>query len=341
MAKTQITIPIFVAHQGCPHQCAFCNQYKTSGYRAMPTPEGIQTTVERYRKHMLPGITRVELAFFGGSFTGIDPATQESLLHTALSLKQASLIDGIRLSTRPDYIDISTLERLVRYKVDTVELGIQSFHDEILLLSERGHTVQDSLQAINSLKEYGFNVIIQLMPGLPADSHEKSLQSARAAISLEPAGIRIYPTVVVKHTKLHTLYEQKQYAPLSLDQAVATCKEIYHACCSSRIPVIRMGIHPLKQDELHNIVAGPYHPAFGFKVKSRLKRDRMEAVLRSYLKDNPSPAHRVLHLVLPDTNKEEYIGSKKENITYLQDRFSFTCHYTISDKISEITVYSA
>lgn len=319
MAKSQVTIPIFIPHSGCPHMCIFCNQWSATGTEKQADADFINSQVDRYLSGIPESVKHIEIAFFGGSFTAIPIKKQEELLEAANIHLQRKTIQGIRLSTRPDYIDNNILGFLKKYGVTTIELGVQSFDDTVLHASNRGHTAQDSHEAIGLIEKSGFNIIIQLMPGLPGDTKIKSIQSAEIASSLSPSGARIYPAVVIKNTGLEKLYLDKSYSPLSMEEAVETCKEMHIIFDNKNIPVIRIGLHPFSGEELKNIIAGPYHPSFGFFVKSRIKRDNTCRWILDYIKKNGVPA--TLDLAFPEKEREEYIGYKKENIEFFKNEF--------------------
>ncbi len=296
----------------------------------------IQKKILKYSKSIPETIKQIEVAFFGGSFTGIAKKLQKKLLSAVQPYIKSGLIKNIRLSTRPDYIDSEKLELLKNYNVKTIELGVQSFNEDVLLNAQRGHNAEDVYRAIEMIREYNFDLVIQLMPGLPGDNDQISLKNATISANLKPAGVRIYPTVILKDTLLEKLYYEKKYTPLSLEQAVHRSSLMLKIFNEKNIPVIRMGLHPIKVEELSSIIAGPYHTAFGFLVKARLKRNLLEAKIKNYLKNNQC---NILHILIPDKNKEEYIGLRKESIKYLQNLFTnIKLLYTFSDK-ANIEIY--
>ena len=150
--KKQYIIPIFVPHLGCPNDCIFCNQKSISGERKMITKEDIQKTIDFYLENIKDKDAKKEVAFFGGSFTGIEVSKQEEFLETAFEYIKQGKIDSIRISTRPDYIDREILKRLKKYKVETIELGVQSASDYILKQSNRGE-VAINIRKINKAIE--------------------------------------------------------------------------------------------------------------------------------------------------------------------------------------------
>jgi len=321
MSKKRITIPVFIPHSGCPHCCVFCNQWRVTGVSEKITAETVHKIIAEYLSSLPETVIKIEIAFFGGSFTAIPVDEQIQYFSAVNSYIESGIIDSIRVSTRPDYIDERKLELLKKNHVETVELGVQSFSDEVLDASGRGHSAEQVTRAVSLLKEYGFRVGIQLMPGLPADTYERSIQSALKTVELSPDDIRIYPALVLKDTALEKLFNENKFTPLSLEEAVDLCSVMYGMFFENGLNVIRMGLHPMDLSG-GNVVAGPYHEALGFMIKSRYRRGILENIIRDWMKihrDNGS-----LTLLLPDKMKEEFIGMKRDNIIFLRDKFNLT-----------------
>ncbi len=321
MAKRHITIPIFIPNLGCPHRCIYCDQRATSGASAIPDGNAIDGKIRSCLSTAPKSVARIEAAFFGGNFTGLPARLQEEFLEKASGYVRTGDIHGIRLSTRPDCISPRGLDLLGRYGVETIELGVQSLCDRVLAQSLRGHTAEDVYRAVALIREHGMRVVLQLMAGLPGDTGRESLLTARAAAELAPDGVRIFPAVVLKHTGLAELYTRGAYRPLGLEEAVTLCTEMFLAFESRGIPVIRMGLHPLGPMEERNVLAGPYHPSFGFLVRSRARRDVMEEKVADFLGSRGAAHDGRISIRLPEKNKEEYLGHKKENIAFLAGRF--------------------
>jgi radical SAM enzyme (TIGR01210 family) len=320
MPKKRITIPVFIPHSGCPHYCVFCNQWRVTGVSVNNSSETVNKTITRYLSAIPESVERVELAFFGGSFTAIPFDEQVELLSSVIPYIQEGVIDSLRISTRPDYIDKYRLELLKKFSVKTVELGVQSFSNDVLHASGRGHNSEQVIEAVSLLKEYGFRVGIQLMPGLPLDTYETSIQSALKTVELLPEDVRIYPAVVLKDTMLEKMFFNKQYTPLSIEEAVELCSVMYGLFNENGINIIRMGLHPMELNSC-NVVAGPYHEALGFMIKSRYRRRILEEIVRTGIER--SEIKNNLSLLIPQKMKEEFIGMKKENISYLKNKFLF------------------
>jgi len=318
MAKKRITIPLFIPHSGCPHCCVFCNQWRVTGVSEKITTGTVHKTIERYLSAIPENVNKIEIAFFGGSFTAIPLDEQIEYLLSVQSYIDRGIIDSVRISTRPDYIDKNILNVLKKYHVETVELGVQSFSDDVLNASGRGHNAEHVILAVSLLKEYGFRIGIQLMPGLPSDNYERSIESAVKTIEMSPDDVRIYPAVVLKDTAMEKLYNEKKFMPLSLEEAVDLCSEMYGMFIEKGINVIRMGLHPMDLSG-GNVVAGPYHEALGFMIKSRYKLGILENIIKEGLKSNPGRNN--LSIIIPYKMKEEFIGMKKKNIYYLKDKF--------------------
>ncbi len=272
-------ISFFIPHAGCRHQCVFCNQNKITGQVEPVDASAIPGRIHDYLKtssHQTP----TQVAFFGGSFTALPMEMQTSYLESVQPFLGSGQIEAIRISTRPDCISRAVLELLRKYGVVAVELGVQSMDDQVLTRSGRGHTSQDSIDAVALLKSYGFSVGLQLMPGLPGDSADRFQSTIAEAIGLRPDTVRMYPALVIEGTPLAELYRAGRYTPLTLDEAVALCRDAFMQFECAGIKVIRMGLQPtIALDHRGTIVAGPYHAAFGQLVKSSVFLNRMRALL--------------------------------------------------------------
>jgi len=268
-----LIVPFFISHQGCPHQCVFCNQVKISGSTGeFPLPGEITGKISEYRR---TGRRKaVEVAFFGGSFTCLPATVQKQLLLPVQPLIAAGEVSAIRVSTRPDAVDNEVAEFLRVMGVSAVELGVQSLSNDVLAHSGRGHTSEDVAGACSVLREKALRVGLQLMPGLPGDSMMRSVDSLAGALALKPDFLRIYPTVVIAGTQLERLYQRGAYKPLELSEAVDWCKVMLRMACKAGVPVIRLGLQPTGELESPGVViAGPYHPAFRQLVEGELFYD--------------------------------------------------------------------
>lgn len=275
-------IPVFIPELACPFQCAFCNQRKISGHIAIPDKEEILKIIKS-RLDTFPKEEKiVEIAFFGGSFTGLPLQQQQYFLQIAQPFLNEGKIQGIRLSTRPDYINQKVLDLLKRYGVTTIELGAQSFNNDVLKASFRGHTAKQTEEASKMILKHGFQLGLQMMIGLPEDTLEKALFTAKRIAELGASSTRIYPTVVIKDTALHHWYRHGKYKPLSLEQAVEWTKPLLLFFEEKKVRVIRTGLHPSESltngDEL---VAGPFHPSFKELVMTEIWNDLLKSVKTS------------------------------------------------------------
>ncbi len=314
--RKHVNIPIFISHAGCPNDCVFCNQRKITAKATAMTLQEVSEQVNTYTSTLEEG-TEIELAFFGGSFTGIATELQESYLKLAYEYKRAGRIHAIRLSTRPDYISRDILERLKRFEVDIIELGVQSLVKEVLEASNRGHQVSEVYQSVALIKAYGFQLGIQLMVGLPEDTKERSVLSSKLAALLKPDFVRIYPTLVIRETELASLCLHEKYHPLTIEEAVDWTKEMYQVFLNSQIPVIRMGLQPTDLiTEGKEVLYGPFHPAFRQLVESAYFLEHMKASL-SELTPVPVSNQDILFLCNPK-DLSQVIGHKRRNILELK-----------------------
>lgn len=328
-------IPIFVPHLGCPNDCVFCNQKSISGQQKMITKEEIKNTIDFYLENIKDKQAKKEVAFFGGSFTGIDVEKQEEFLQTAYQYTKNGKIDSIRISTRPDYINKAILKRLKKYRVKTIELGVQSANDYVLKQSRRNHTFEDVKKASKLIRRYRFNLGHQMMIGLPESTKIDEINTAKELIKLKPQMVRIYPVLVIKNTKLEKDYLDKKYKPLTVVQAIEICKEIVPMFMKKKIEIIRIGLQ--NTDEITDpsikgseVVAGPYHPAFRQLVESSLWYDNIV----ERIKELNVKVKKVQITVNPkDVNN--VVGHKRENIDMLKDMYELDLIVKQDEKIKK------
>lgn len=328
-------IPIFIPELGCPHRCVFCNQCRISGKQRVPELWEVGNVIERHLATIPLENSHIEIGFFGGNFTGINRNLQEQYLSIAsrfLSLTphlsppaspfQTELpssidrIKGIRISTRPDYIDEEQLALLKEHGVSTIELGAQSMDDEVLMRSGRGHTVADTERASIMILRNGFRLGLQMMLGLPGDTFRKSVHTARRIIALGADNTRIYPTLVIRDTELAALYENGEYKPLSLAEAVQWSVEIFTLFEKAGISILRIGLHPSEGlISGRDLVAGPYHASFRELVATEIWKRAFRELL------NVDSAGRVSIHVAPDQYNVA-VGYRAGNQKLLLEKFS-------------------
>ena len=314
MSARACILPIFVPHQGCPHTCVFCNQRHISGETDIVSADTVKHAI--MKAALPPNGAKRQLAFYGGSFTAIPVERQQELLGAAKEAVDAGRIDSVRLSTRPDAVNTAVLERLRAYGVETIELGAQSMNDEVLRLSGRGHTAADVERAARLIRENGFELILQMMTGLPGDTPKRATDTAKKLIALQPGGVRIYPTVIVKDTALYELWNAGLYREHTVEDAVEVCAGILPLFEQAGIPVIRLGLNPTEELSGGEAVAGAYHPALGELVKSRILLNRARELLRG------TEAGRSVVIGVPASKRSQMIGQKRENIRKLCAEFS-------------------
>lgn len=319
--KKEYIIPIFVPNLGCPMECTFCSQEKITGKQTNVTAKDVKETIEYYLKNFKDDSKYVEVAFFGGSFTGIDTKVQKELLEAANEYILSGKVNSIRISTRPDYINKEILKMLKKYKVKTIELGVQSSNDYILSKSKRGHNFEAVKKASKLIRRYMFKLGHQMMVGMPESTELDEINTAKDLIKLKPKMVRIYPVLVIKGTELANEYKEGEYTPLTIDQAVERCKEIIYMFRKKRIDVIRVGLQ--NTDEITDpskdkseVIAGPYHPAFRQLVDDSMWYDSIaEKIKKINMK-----VKKVEIEVNPEFTSN-IIGHKKENMKKLKEMY--------------------
>ena len=308
--------------------CSFCDQFKITGRLAQPKEKDIDEAIENSKIKKLnseklnseklnteklntenlkinEGKVFREIAFFGGSFTAIEKNYMENLLACAYKHIKLGEIDGIRISTRPDCIDDDILETLKFYGVTSIELGAQSMVDKVLFFNNRGHSAEDVVKASRLIKKYGFELGLQMMTGLYMSSFEDDLFTAREFIKLSPNTVRIYPTLIMKGTKLEYFYEKGDYNPMGLDCAVELCAKLLCLFNSNNINVIRLGLHS-SEGINKNLVAGPWHPAFRELCESKILVNRCIDLIKKLNYENIP-----ISITVPPRDVSKIIGQKK------------------------------
>lgn len=323
-------IPVFVPHLACPNDCVFCNQRRISG-----TTEPIKDVygfLSGAASELDPRFTSADIAFFGGSFTGIGESEMRRYLGAAKRVRDENpRITGIRLSTRPDYISSEILEILKEYGVTDIEIGAQSFCADVLLLSRRGHSPYDIRRASELIKKHGFSLVLQLMTGLPGDTLEKSLYTACEAATLKPGAVRIYPCVVVKDTALADMTAAGTYTPLTVEEAVLRASRMAEIILDAGIRILRIGLHSSDLVSSGSVIAGGFHPALGEMVISRLYLSEAERQLREKAPESGKTV--IAEVGRGCTSKMN--GQKRSNIIYLENKYGIKIKTTETDALPE------
>jgi histone acetyltransferase (RNA polymerase elongator complex component) len=276
LERKHFTIPLFFPQLACPFQCVFCNQEKITSRGHIPDEREVKETIENHLATFPEGDKYLEVGFFGGTFTGMPLQEQEKVLKITLPYREKGIIKGIRLSTRPDYISVEALNLLKKYGVTTIELGAQSMDDEVLTCSARGHTAEDTEVASRMILDHGFRLGLQMMIGLPGDKKDKDIYTARRIIELGALETRIYPTLIVKGTKLEEWYEKGEYQPLTLEEAVNRLKEILPLFEEAGVEVTRVGLLSSRGFLKEDFLAGPYHPSIRELAMTEVWWDRLK-----------------------------------------------------------------
>lgn len=322
LSKKNYIIPVFVPHFGCKNDCVFCNQRKITGFVDRLDSIEYVGHIEDYLKTIGdPQDKHIEIAFFGGSFTGLDISIQMEYLEIAKKYKDEGKIDSIRLSTRPDYIDKEILDFLKSFGVDIIELGVQSLDEEVLKISKRGHDRKDVEKASELIKDNGFVLGIQIMVGLPGDNEEKYKKTVESVINLKPNIVRIYPVLVIKKTELENMYKSGEYTPVSLNSAIKLSAYGDKKFYLNGIKVIRIGLQATKNiSKDFDLIAGPFHPSFRQYVDNY-------HFLRSFMKilDELKEIKKEIRIRINPRDLSNAIGLNKVNKQLITEKYGEVC----------------
>ena len=321
------TIPIFIPHVGCKNECVFCNQRKISGQQKIVSASDVRNQInDALCKYKKDG-KKVEVAFFGGSFTGIEEKQQIEYLEIVKEFINKNLVSSIRISTRPDYINENILALLKKYNVEIIELGVQSMDDEVLTLSKRGHTKEDVVKASILIKENGFVLGHQLMCGLPGSTYEKEKNTVLESLNLKPDIIRIYPVYVLEDSELYNMYETKKYKALELEDAINRATMMYKECIKRGVNVIRVGLQTTEEISVKNSkIIGPVCDNYRERILSKIMleyiEDKMEKrrIGNKIDRNKENKTTTILKLIVPSNQVNYVVGNNRCNKKYLEEK---------------------
>ena len=312
-----INIPIFIPHMGCPNMCVFCNQRSISGKLCFDMAR-VKNDIEETLSTVSCEDT-CEIAFFGGSFTGIDRGLMIELLTLAQGYVDSGRVQSIRLSTRPDYISDEILTILSSYSVGTIELGLQSMDDTVLLATKRGHTAEQAVRACRMIKKAGFSLIGQMMIGLPHSSVDKEIETAKKICELGADGARIYPTVVFYETELCEMMERGEYVALSNEEAVERTKEALRVFVENDVPCIRVGLCAGENlSDASHVAGGANHSAIGEMAMSAIYLDKICETLDGISEKNDVQS---VTIYCPRGETSKVVGQKRRNIEKIYEKY--------------------
>lgn len=311
-------IPIFLPELACPYRCVYCNQFSITGNDDIVKPEDVKNIIDSHLASFKEENRFVEVAFFGGNFTGLPVKMQNDYLEVVQPYLDKNLVHGIRCSTRPDYISLQRVKEIKHLGMRNIELGAQSTNDEVLKHCKRGHTYNDIVEASQIILSEGITLGLQMMIGLPYDSEEKDFQTARDIVNLGAKETRIYPCIVVKDTELETLYRNGDYKALSINEAVSRSSKLYSYFIENQVKVLRIGLHQSDELDKEGYVAGPYHKNFAEMVFSHIWKEKFENLKIS---ESENLRNKDIIINVPASQINHAIGWNGENKRMLLDRF--------------------
>ena len=325
-------IPIFLPELACPYRCVYCNQFSITGLNDIVKAEDVKTIIDSHLSSFKEENRFVEVAFFGGNFTGLPVGMQNDYLEAVQPYLDKGLIHGIRCSTRPDYITLQRVQEIKKLGMRNIELGAQSTNDEILKQCKRGHTYNDIVEASQTILSEGITLGLQMMIGLPSSSEEHDLQTARDIVNLGAKETRIYPCIVVKDTELATMYQSGEYQALSIEEAVRRSSKLYTYFIDNQVKVLRIGLHASDELDSEAYVAGPYHKNFAEMVFSNIWKEKLRCLDAEMLRSKD------IIINVPESQINHAIGWRGENKKLLSERFDV--HFNpiaVGDQLSAIS----
>jgi histone acetyltransferase (RNA polymerase elongator complex component) len=311
-------IPIFIPNLGCSHRCIYCHQSNITGKKPHLDLKEIKKDIDFFlsrKRHKKRG--DVQIAFYGGTFTALNTNLRKTLLQLTSPYIQSDQVQSLRLSTRPDAIDVNVLTELKNYGVKTIELGVQSLDDRVLALVKRGHDSKAIYWATKLIKSFGFELGWQLMLGLPGETGKSWQKTISGVIKWRPDFIRIYPTLVIKDTVLAYWWKQGKYRALSLEEAIERCKKMVFFLEKTNVTIIRLGLQVTKSlTQTGHIISGPWHPAFGELVKSAIILEKLKKILKDHFL-----REKEINIFVHPSKLSQSIGQKRLNFKRLKTIF--------------------
>ena len=309
-------IPIFLPELACPYRCVYCNQFSITGLNDIVKPNDVKAIIDNHLTSFKEKKRFVEVAFFGGNFTGLPIGMQNDYLEAVQPYLDKGLIDGIRCSTRPDYISLQRVQEIKRYGMCNIELGAQSTNDEVLKLCKRGHSYNDIVEASQIILSEGITLGLQMMIGLPSSTEHQDFQTAKDIVNLGAKETRIYPCIVVKDTELAAMYLSGDYQALSIEEAVRRSSKLYTYFIENDVKVLRIGLHASDELDSEAYVAGPYHKNFAEMVFSNIWKEKLTQTLTQ------TQTQTDIIINVPESQINHAIGWKSENKKLLLESFN-------------------
>lgn len=325
--EDKYTIPVFIPHKGCKNECVFCNQRKISGVIQEPTVEDVNKIIEKSLKYVTEKSSgkKIEIAFFGGSFTGLNISDQIKFLDVANKYIEMGIVNSIKVSTRPDYISVSILKLMKKYKVNIIELGVQSLDDYVLKSAKRGHLKKDVIRASKLIQLFDIKLGHQIMIGLPESNAEKEVETIKESLKMKPDILRIYPVYVIEDTELYDMYKSNKYKPLSIDEALERTYLVVKECKKTDINIIRVGLQSTEIITSKNSsIYGPVSDNFAEYVISKIVLEKLEIEInRLGLNKNNSDYNETFLDIITEQKYISFVsGPKKKNKEYLEKKYN-------------------
>ena len=201
--------------------CIYCSHLGSGDYAGNKEKNLIEQFNEVKERMLKKWPDSKYIAYFQANTNTYAPV--EELKEKYESVAFLDNVVGLNIATRPDSITdecLDYLEELSKKTYLTVELGLQTIHEDTSKLINRGHDLKCFEETLNKLREKNINVVVHIINGLPYETKEMMLETVKYLSTKDIQGIKIHMLHILKNTVLATLYEKEKFHVLTLEEYV-------------------------------------------------------------------------------------------------------------------------
>jgi len=322
MSERTPIAPVLVPHGLCPTACPYCpRDAKEETESLLPDPIDVTMAIDRVvdrRSAQGKETGPVELAFYGGDFWSLPRPLRTGLLDTAEWEVRRGRAAGIRITLSPRSALRAPLSEFRTRGVQAVEVPIHGLERPAYRPFGPRVSPRLGLGAVGRLNRYRLRSIVHLTPGLPGTSHDTAMSGLHQIVAAKPSALRLLPALVLEDTALASFHRENSWEPMTLDQAVLTCRHMIEYARGEGVEIVRVGLQP-EADLLRGplVVAGPWDP----NLRGRVESKRMLMLATSALTSAFSLGRRAFTFVVHPREESWLRGMESTNLRILKDQF--------------------